>query len=80
MCNLCWCIVFNIAVCVQDESERSCGVNECERNNGGCQHQCIDTEDAYNCQCNDGFRLIGKYTCEGMPLRLYVSHLHDIVN
>ncbi|XP_071521914.1 low-density lipoprotein receptor-like [Panulirus ornatus] len=48
----------------QDESEEVCGVNECERNNGGCTQSCVDTKESYYCQCEDGYRLNGKYTCE----------------
>ncbi|XP_064103031.1 low-density lipoprotein receptor-like [Macrobrachium nipponense] len=47
-----------------DESEEVCGVNECERNNGGCTQKCVDTRDGHYCQCDSGYRLVGKYTCE----------------
>ena len=41
-------------------------VNECEMSNGGCQHQCKNTNGSYLCQCNGGFLLDsnGK-TCTG---------------
>jgi uncharacterized protein YegL len=32
-------------------------VNECRFNNGGCQHQCRDTEGSYQCACLNGFNL-----------------------
>lgn len=48
----------------QDESEEECGVNECERNNGGCTHLCVDSRESYHCECRTGYRLVGKYTCE----------------
>lgn len=48
----------------QDESEEVCGVNECDRHNGGCTHQCVDTREGYYCTCRSGYRLVGKYTCE----------------
>ena len=41
-------------------------VNECEMLNGGCQHQCRNTNGSYLCQCNDGFLLNGNgRTCTG---------------
>ena len=41
-------------------------INECEISNGGCQHQCININGSYTCQCNEGFLLNsnGK-TCTG---------------
>lgn len=48
----------------QDESEAVCGEDECERNNGGCEHACVNTRDGYHCQCNQGYGLVGKYSCE----------------
>ncbi|KAG7175791.1 low-density lipoprotein receptor-like isoform X2 [Homarus americanus] len=48
----------------QDESEEVCGTDECQRNNGGCTQQCVDTREGYYCQCQIGYRLHGKYTCE----------------
>ncbi|KAK7077185.1 hypothetical protein SK128_005539 [Halocaridina rubra] len=48
----------------EDESEEVCGVNECERNKGGCTHKCIDTREGYYCACDNGYKLVGKYTCE----------------
>ena len=32
-------------------------VNECEISNGGCQHQCRNTNGSYLCQCKGGFFL-----------------------
>ena len=41
-------------------------INECEMLNGGCQHQCKNTNGSYLCQCNDGFLLNGNgRTCSG---------------
>ena len=41
-------------------------VNECEILNGGCQHQCKNTNGSYLCQCNEGFFLNSNgRTCTG---------------
>ena len=32
-------------------------VNECNTNNGGCQHNCVNTDGSYECQCRSGYRL-----------------------
>ena len=34
-------------------------INECAMSNGGCQHQCKNTNGSYMCQCNEGFFLDG---------------------
>ena len=41
-------------------------INECAMSNGGCQHQCRNTNGSYMCQCNEGFFLDGNVkTCLG---------------
>ena len=30
-------------------------INECDDNNGGCTHTCINQPGSYQCQCDDGF-------------------------
>ena len=40
--------------------------NECAMSNGGCQHQCKNTNGSYMCQCSEGFFLDGNArTCSG---------------
>jgi hypothetical protein len=35
-----------------------CDVNECDQlDQGGCQHQCLNTYGSYSCTCNPGFNL-----------------------
>ena len=34
-------------------------INECETLNGGCEHQCKNTNGSYTCECNKGFSLNG---------------------
>lgn len=41
-------------------------LNECEISNGGCEHQCKNTNGSYICECNKGFFLNGnRKTCSG---------------
>ncbi|KAI8480944.1 hypothetical protein Bbelb_413170 [Branchiostoma belcheri] len=40
-------------VCRCKTSEQD--VNECTVNRGGCEHDCVDTEEGYNCTCRDGY-------------------------
>ena len=31
--------------------------NECNIDNGGCEHECINTEGSYRCNCKAGLKL-----------------------
>ena len=42
-------------------------VNECNTNNGGCQHNCVNTDGSYECRCRSGYRLSSNgRSCSGM--------------
>ena len=42
-------------------------INECLSNNGGCHHNCHNSDGSYFCFCNNGYQLNGDgHTCEGM--------------
>ena len=42
-------------------------VDECEVNNGGCDHKCTNTDGSFLCKCNKGYRLdADKRKCTGM--------------
>lgn len=30
-------------------------INECDCQNGGCEHNCTNTPGSYNCSCRDGY-------------------------
>ena len=32
-------------------------IDECTNNNGGCEHECNNTEGSYECSCRGGFSL-----------------------
>lgn len=39
--------------------------DECSKDNGGCQHECINTFGSYVCQCRNGFVLHeNKHDCK----------------
>ncbi|KAI8515729.1 hypothetical protein Bbelb_065420 [Branchiostoma belcheri] len=38
-------------------------VNECSSNNGGCAHNCVNTDGSYRCTCRFGYELSGSRTC-----------------
>ena len=41
-------------------------IDECQTNNGGCQHRCINTNGSHQCACNKGhFLNADKVKCEG---------------
>ena len=41
-------------------------IDECLSNNGGCHHNCHDSDGSYTCSCNDGYQLNSDgHTCEG---------------
>lgn len=35
----------------------STDIDECSKDNGGCQHECVNTFGSYSCQCRGGFML-----------------------
>jgi len=44
-------------------------VDECSMNNGGCGHECENSEGSYSCQCHPGYRLHpNQHDCVG-PFR-----------
>ena len=41
-------------------------IDECEVDNGGCQHKCVNTDGSFQCQCKQGFQLLAdNKNCEG---------------
>lgn len=46
--------------------------NECNTNNGGCSHSCVNTEGSFTCECQSGLVLQDDgLTCEGMYACMY---------
>lgn len=43
----------------------STDIDECSKENGGCQHECVNTFGSYSCQCRSGFMLHdNKHDCK----------------
>ena len=41
-------------------------IDECLTNNGGCRHNCQNSEGSFTCSCNYGYQLNSDgYSCEG---------------
>ncbi|XP_065565992.1 very low-density lipoprotein receptor-like isoform X4 [Artemia franciscana] len=47
-----------------DEPAGRCNINECLVNNGGCQHNCIDTPVGFKCACQKGYQIHRNSSCE----------------
>ncbi|KAI1899687.1 hypothetical protein AGOR_G00064340 [Albula goreensis] len=39
-------------------------INECNRKNGGCDHECNNTMGSYRCSCQPGYTLVERHKCE----------------
>lgn len=47
--------------------------DECSRDNGGCQHECTNTQGSYTCHCRSGFTLHeNKHDCKEGNLASHV--------
>ncbi|XP_058640108.1 low-density lipoprotein receptor-related protein 8 isoform X1 [Onychostoma macrolepis] len=56
----------NIKDCEDGSDEENCDDNECEINNGGCSHLCIDLPLGFMCDCPSGMRLVQDTHCQDM--------------
>ncbi|XP_036435572.1 low-density lipoprotein receptor-related protein 8-like [Colossoma macropomum] len=50
--------------CEDGSDEDNCSQNECEVNNGGCSHVCLDLPLGFVCDCPPGMRLVQDTHCE----------------
>lgn len=50
--------------CEDGSDEENCEENECESNNGGCSHHCVDQPLGFVCDCPSGMRLVQDTHCE----------------
>ncbi|XP_076318247.1 uncharacterized protein LOC143229580 isoform X1 [Tachypleus tridentatus] len=73
---------FVIAPCLKLElmgcSRQDClDVNECSRNNGGCDQRCINNPGGFNCLCNVGYELYTKNGTSGFYIPPSETGLKD---
>ena len=48
-------------------------INECDESNGGCSHNCNNTEGSFGCFCRDGYILDGDgKNCSGIYIHIHV--------
>ncbi|XP_056585509.1 low-density lipoprotein receptor-related protein 8-like [Triplophysa dalaica] len=50
--------------CQDGSDELGCDLNECEYDNGGCSHLCVDLPLGFICDCPSGMRLLQDTHCE----------------
>ena len=51
-------------------------INECSTNNGGCAHNCTNTQGSFTCSCRSGFQLASDgRDCNGKALLLAIHYL-----
>ena len=54
-------------------------INECDESNGGCSHNCTNTEGSFECYCRDGYILNGDgRNCSGTTA-IYIMHSCSIL-
>ena len=70
-------LFLSLSVCMHTQSD----INECETNNGGCGHVCINEIGSYHCQCRPGYTLHEDvHNCTGKEWwPPAVSHIDPIV-
>ena len=49
-------------------------INECDSNNGGCEHNCINSDGSYTCTCDNGYDVVNFTNCSGMSLHSCYIH------
>ncbi|XP_056099916.1 bone morphogenetic protein 1b isoform X4 [Rhinichthys klamathensis goyatoka] len=55
-------------------------MDECSRENGGCQHECVNTFGSYSCQCRSGFVLhTNKHDCKEVGCDQAITSVSGII-
>ncbi|XP_069771614.1 bone morphogenetic protein 1a [Narcine bancroftii] len=54
--------------------------DECSKDNGGCQHECVNTFGSYSCQCRSGFMLHeNKHDCKEAGCEQKINSVSGII-
>ncbi|KAK2835367.1 hypothetical protein Q5P01_015851 [Channa striata] len=56
--------------CSDGSDEDNCAQNECQVNNGGCSHHCVDQPMGFLCHCPENMRLVTDNQCEEVDMCL----------
>ena len=57
----------------------SLDINECETNEGGCEHICNNTMGSFECLCQQGFNLADDgLQCNGKT-NFFIMHMVDVI-
>lgn len=67
LCN--WLIQVHVLFWLAD-------VNECNKGNGGCDHNCTNSMGSYHCSCYGGYILSGHHRCLGKSSLLKLAGSH----
>lgn len=55
-------------------------MDECSKENGGCQQECVNTFGSYSCQCRSGFMLHdNKHDCKEGTVCVHAFHFKERV-
>ena len=52
-------------------------IDECDTNNAGCHHECVNLPGNYSCHCDDGYEL---HEDEHLCLRKYTLPLRSCID
>ena len=44
-------------------------------NNGGCEHNCVNTDGSYHCTCHNGYDIVGHTNCTGENHKCLLENL-----
>ncbi|XP_041862489.1 low-density lipoprotein receptor-related protein 8-like [Melanotaenia boesemani] len=56
--------------CSDGSDEENCDQDECQVNNGGCSHYCVDQKMGFFCHCPDNMKLVDDSQCEEVDMCL----------
>ncbi|XP_029024761.1 bone morphogenetic protein 1-like isoform X5 [Betta splendens] len=55
-------------------------IDECSKDNGGCQHECVNTFGSYSCQCRSGFMLHdNKHDCKEAGCDIVINSVSGVI-